>query len=141
MMRVVVVRDTVGPAFESARAVLANLTSAGVRGGEGTPFGPTIDRLIRIHRESTNYQIRSLIMIMLPAQSQQVRSLEYLREVATSPTDRTASWAMTALTDAAEKRLLPGAEAAVRDLWDKKLVTEQVAAATLRAYAASKGWK
>jgi hypothetical protein len=76
-------------------------------------------------------------MLYLPEKRQ---AIAYLREVAISTNDPTASWAVTELALAVREKI-PSAEQIVRQLWEKREVKNPEAEYALEAFCQGLGWK
>ncbi len=135
-------------AYLKAIGTMSVLAAAGaLRGGGGVQYPGVFDRMIRIHQQAGPTPLRSLGLRWLTAVGPPDRALQYLRTVAVS-SDRTASHAIQALiTEATHGGLslnpppLPEqARALVRDLWDKRAVTEPIALSLLNHFAGTQEW-
>jgi len=142
-----------GEELQLARSLLADLTAAGQTsltkaGGRSSELGPSegraypgvLDRLITIHKKSPVDDIRTMalqFMLLLPEKE---KALSYLREVAVAKGDHTSFWAVGELLGAVQVKT-PSSESIVRQLWEKREVSDRRAFDALEMFCQSLGWK
>lgn len=143
------------PAVESAsghgaKSAADLLAAAGNRGPRrGTPYTGALDRLIEIHKRSTDFAVRSSALAAMPGIVGRERGLSYLRTVATS-NDSTAWYAVSVLmTDAIGGHSYGPAPSAsesmqseqiLRELYEDGSVRDDGAKLLLKKWARQKGY-
>jgi hypothetical protein len=130
-----------------AVAVLAEAGRASLQVDAGTADPRALDWLIRIHRESRDHETRRYVILQLTDQAVPMRAVPYLREVATRSEDRTSSTALRRLvvlardtavgTSAGERQQVM---AQLREMWERRLVTNGIALVDLTRLAESERW-
>jgi hypothetical protein len=111
----------------------------GRRVTDGTPYRGALERLIRIHRESKSNVVREQALYHMLGTVDRARAIAYTREVAMSA-DPTAFIAIQNLMRAMAPSGQGDAAIVLRELWERRLVTEPLAARSLQELAKFRGW-
>ena len=122
------------------------LSIAGMKGARGTRYPRALDLLIDIHTHGQNRGVRSLAMLQLLGVGGHERAVAYLKSVA-ALADETAEDAITALIvdvhgdmNGSTPEEKAASNAALRELYDSRLVRTYHASLNLEAWAQSQGW-
>ena len=132
-----------------------DLILVGTISGVGLPAGPhhpgkpdprALEWLTRIHRESADDGARTTALDQMLRQPNPFRSVPYLRQVATARDDPTSMKALAAMIEFANIGQIgtPAERREVlrqlREMWDRKLVTNLSAMVVFRRFAGGQKW-